>query len=193
MRTLVSFLLPSARRGIFHEKHPTFDSLISGGFFLRHQRQPTPPRGPGDAVVTPGEFRRTADADQPGLRVADRRRRQSQREGRRLVPQARGDRLEEGDAAAAPAGRAGHPAERVQPGLAEHVRRQHPRSRAGHGLRSALRADRSGRRRRTGGERDQDGDRAHAPGAEAGRRAARSITSIRSATQGRSTEPSFTG
>ena len=115
--------------------------------------------------------RRAADADQSRLRVADRRRRQPQRaasqvslpEGRR---RARGRRA----AAAAPAGRTGRPAERLQPRDAEHVRRQHPRSRAGHRLRGALRADRSRRRHRPGVERHQDGDRAHASRADAGRR-----------------------
>ena len=112
--------------------------------------------------------RRSADADQSRLRVADRRRRQSQRVGRRVVPEGGRDRVEEGHAAAPPARRAGHAAERVQPRPAEHVRGQHPRSRARHRLRSALRADRSGRRQRTRRERDQDGDRPHASRAEAG-------------------------
>ena len=74
-----------------------------------------------------------------------------------------------GDAAAAPARRAGLLAQHLQPGLAEHVCRQHPRPRAGHRLRGALRADRSRRRRRTRRERDEDRHRAHAAGADAGR------------------------
>ena len=47
-------------------------------------------RAAAAARVTPGELRRrAADADQPRLRVADRRRCQSQREGRRVVPEGR--------------------------------------------------------------------------------------------------------
>ena len=67
-----------------------------------------------------------------------------------------------GHAARAPAGRADLPGELVQPRVAEHVRRQHSRSRAGHRLRSALRHDRSRRRHRPGRRRDEDRDRAHA-------------------------------
>ena len=75
-----------------------------------------------------------------------------------------------GDAAGAAARRADLPAQRLQSRDAEHVRRQHPRSRAGHRLRGALRADRSRRRQRTGGERDQDRHGAHASRADAGDR-----------------------
>ena len=72
---------------------------------------------------------------------------------------------------AAPARRAGVPAEHLQPGGAEHVRRQHPGPRAGHRLRGALRADRSRRRRAARPrERDQGRHGADAAGADAGRR-----------------------
>ena len=97
-------------------------------------------RPAGDA----GRVRRRApDADQPWLRMAHRRRRQPQRARRGVVPEAGRDDVADGDAAAAPARRAGVLAQHLQPGGAEHVRRQHPRPRAGHRLRGALRAHRS--------------------------------------------------
>ena len=100
-------------------------------------------------------------------------------------------RLATGDAAGAAARRAGLPAQRVQSRDAEHVCRQHPGSRAGHRLRGALRDDGSRRRQRTRGERDQDRDRADASRADAGRRAARPITSTRRSGRGRrSSRPS---
>ena len=126
---------------------------------------------PGDAIVTPGElvvehptlinlgFEWHIDGD--ANRNATRRRvvPQAGRDapGRKAMPLVRlqGERI--------------YQRERVQPGLAEHVRRQHPRSRARHRVRSALRDDGSRRRQRTGGERDEDGHRAHASRAEAGR------------------------
>ena len=74
--------------------------------------------------------------------MAHRRRRQPQRARRRVVPEAGRDDVADGDAAAAPARRAGLLAQHLQPGGAEHVRRQHPRPRAGHRVRGALRAHR---------------------------------------------------
>ena len=82
--------------------------------------------------------------------------------------QGKRQRVEGRIAAAALAGRTRRAAERVRSRLAEHVRRQHPRPRARHRLRGALRAERSGWRDRPAGQCDQDGDRAHASGAEAG-------------------------
>ena len=73
---------------------------------------------------------------------------------------------------------------------AEHVRRQHPQSRAGHRVRVPLRADRSRRRARQDGE---DRHRAHARGAAAGGRRQASITSIRSTTRARSSSPRSPG
>ena len=74
--------------------------------------------------------------------------------GRGLVPASRAKRQwQHGHAAAAAAGRADLQAELVASRLAEHVCRQHPRPPAGHRLRSAVRAHRSGRHRRPRGRR----------------------------------------
>ena len=69
---------------------------------------------------------------------------------------------------------------------AEHVRGQRVRARRGHRVRGALHADGPRRRRRRGAARRQ---RAHARRAAAVRRRQRRITSIRSATRGRSKSP----
>ena len=72
----------------------------------------------------------------------------------------------------------------------EHVRRQHSRPRAGHGVRGALRQCGSGRR---GRREDEDGDRADAAGAPAVRGRPR-LSRLSAGLQGRQKlEPSFDG
>ena len=130
---------------------------------------PQSPAPPGSLMVTPGDLVVDPRPDQPRLRVADRRRCQPQCPRRGVLPQGGQRLVEERDAAAAPAARAGDAAERLQPRIAEHVRRQRPGPRARHRLRGALGDDRSRRRERSTHECDPDRDCAHASGTEAGR------------------------
>ena len=98
-----------------------------------------------------------------------------------------------GDAAGAAPRRADLPAQRLQSRDAEHVRRQHPRSRAGHRLRGALRAVGSRRRRRTRGERHQDRHGARRAPSRCRRRAARTYHVYPTKWKGPKIEPAFEG
>ena len=136
-------------------------------------------------------LRRAADALVARVRLEDRRRRQPQRERRGLLPEEGRDHVEERPAAPASAARAvngGRPPtdnpHAVQLHRPQHVRRQHPQSRARHRVRVPLRPVRSRRRE----ARREDRHRAHAQGAEAGRGRA-AITSIPSAGKARSRNP----
>ena len=125
---------------------------------------------------------RSSDADQPRFRMADRGRRQPQCRGRSVVPP-KPERVQwkQGLAAAAAAGRA-HLSDRrrVRCRLAQHVRRQHPRSGAGHRLRSAVRAVRSGWHRRADRQRRRSRPLPFAPGrSRSPSRADASFTCIR--------------
>ena len=126
---------------------------------------------PGDAAVTPGEF----VVDHPTLinlgfewHIDGDANRNASR--RRLVPQGQGEsRWRKGMPLLRLQGERIFQAQPVRPRLAEHVCRQHPRPRAGHGLRSALRDRRPRRRRRPRRQRDEDRDRPHPSRADAGR------------------------
>ena len=107
---------------------------------------------------------RAADADQPRLRMVHRGRRQPERRGGGGVSPAGRERVVAGAAPAAPPGRADLRGQPVRRRRAQHVRRQHPRPRSRHGVRGAVRDDRSRRRDRRG-RQDRDGTDARRAGA----------------------------
>ena len=142
-------------------------TILVGAAGLAVQAHSGARRRPGHARRVRG---RESDADQPRVRVAHRRRCQSQRERRRLVPEAGRDRLAhrrlplvrlQGEQVfqrnvfnlVTPNMFAGSILD-LEPGTAYEARFVHDRSR---------------RRQRRRGERDQDRDRADAPRADAGR------------------------
>ena len=142
---------------------------------------------PQDATTAGRILRRSAHARLARLRMAHLGRRQSQRPRRRHLPQTRRSAMAQGAAAPAPPARASPrrlAARRLRPLFqlrrAQHVRRQHPQSRARHRIRMPLRAHRSRWRQR-------QSRKASSPSARARSRclpkAATSITSIPSATR----------
>ena len=121
--------------------------------------------------------------------MAHRRRRQPQRHGRGVLPQ-EGRAGLEGRAAAAAHRQRADQRERAAVRDAERVCGQHLRSRSGHRVRGAVRADRSRRRRRQAGAASSRCARAPS---RCRPRAGRSITSIRRTIKGQRQEPAFTG
>ena len=136
---------------------------------------------------------RSTDAHQPRLRVVHRRRRQPQRRGRRLATASSGDRdWKRALPLLAPAGRADLQRRAARRRLAQHVRRQHPRSRAGyaHTRRSSSLSDPDGVPRRAREDGRRSGPAPSRCRATGGRT---SSTSIRPASPDRKIEPAFDG
>ena len=141
--------------------------------------------------------RRAADPALAGLRVAHRRRRQPQRDGRGHVPQARrADVAPRPAAVPAPerarhraAGRATAPARSTTLHGAEHVRGQHPQSRARNRLRMPLRAQRS----RTASAADGADDQVRTRNSRAPADGGNGLPRLSRRLQGPKQEPAFTG